>query len=107
MQGSDFIWYFADQECLSEVVLRPRRVVSHNELKREFIMAKQERYRSKLQELVARDWDVEAITARSRRLIEHGIPQKTLSKAEILANKAEILDRVQRRGEEYEYLSHS
>jgi len=89
------------------MILRPKNMVSHKKLKREFIMAKQEGYRSKLQELVARDWDVEAIAARSRRLIEQGIPKKTLSKAEILANKAEILDRVQRRGEEYEYLSHS
>ena len=70
-------------------------------------MAKQEVHRSKLQELVERDWDGEAIAARSQRLIEKGIPKKTLSKAEILANRAEILDRVQRRGEEYEYLSHS
>ena len=70
-------------------------------------MAKQEVHRSKLQELAARDWDREAIAARARRLIEQGIPKKTLSKAKILASKAEILDRVQRRGEEYEYLSHS
>jgi hypothetical protein len=76
-------------------------------MKGEFIMAKQEVYRSRLQELVERDWDVKAIAARSQRLIEKGIPQRTLSKAEILANKAAILDRVQRRGEEYEYLSHS
>ena len=70
-------------------------------------MAKEEVYRARLQELVERGWDVEAIAARSRRLIEKGIPQRTLSKAEILADKAAILDRVQRRGEEYEYLSHS
>ncbi len=70
-------------------------------------MVREERYRSKLQELIERDWDVKRIEARVKRLIKDGIPKKTLSRTEILANKAEILDRVQRRGEEYEYLSHS
>ena len=70
-------------------------------------MAKQGVHRSKLQELVERDWDVNSIKARVETLARDGIPQKTLSKAEILANKAEILDRIQRLGEEYEYLSHS
>jgi hypothetical protein len=70
-------------------------------------MAKQEIHRPKLQELVERDWDVKSIEARVKKLARDGIPKKTLSKAEILAKKKVILDRVQRRGEEYEYLSHS
>jgi hypothetical protein len=70
-------------------------------------MAKQEIHRPKLQELVERDWDVKSIEARVKKLARGGIPKKTLSKAEILAKKNGILDRVQRRGEEYEYLSHS
>jgi hypothetical protein len=70
-------------------------------------MAKQEIHRPKLQELVERDWDVKSIEARVKKLARDGIPKKTLSKAEILAKENEILDRVQRHGEEYEYLSHS
>ena len=61
----------------------------------------------KMQELVDRDWDTEAINAWFSKLNAEGIPRKTLLKEETIAGKEEILDRVQRRAEECEFLSHS
>ena len=61
----------------------------------------------KMQELVDRDWDTEAINAWFSKLNAEGIPRKTLLKEEIIASKEEVLDRVQRKGEECEYLSRS
>jgi C_GCAxxG_C_C family probable redox protein len=57
--------------------------------------------RARAQELAERAWDVPAIEARYRKLAEEGIPAKTLNRDEILAKKEQILDRVQKRGEEY------
>jgi C_GCAxxG_C_C family probable redox protein len=68
-------------------------------------MADYEALGTKVQELAERDWDMPAIEARYKRLAEEGIPRKTLNRDEILANKLEILDRVQRRGEEYNLLA--
>lgn len=52
-----------------------------------------------------RNWDEAAIRANFERLRTEGIPARDLSG---LADKRdEVLDRVQRRAEEYEYLSHS
>jgi C_GCAxxG_C_C family probable redox protein len=59
----------------------------------------------KLQELAGRQWDLKAIENRCKKLIEQGIPVKTLNRDEILANKTEILARVQRRGEEYNFFA--
>jgi hypothetical protein len=61
----------------------------------------------KIQELVDRDWDIEAINAWFGKLNTESIPRKTLLKKEIIAGKEEILDRVQRKAEECEFLSHS
>jgi C_GCAxxG_C_C family probable redox protein len=61
--------------------------------------------KARVQELAERDWDRPAIEARYRRLVEEGIPRKTLSRDEAWANRQEILDRVQRRGEEYNLLA--
>ena len=60
---------------------------------------------TKVQELAERDWDTPAIEARYRRLATEGIPRRRLDPAEVLADKEQILDRVQRRGEEYNYLA--
>lgn len=60
---------------------------------------------SRVQELAERDWDVPAIQARYRKLADMGIPKSVLARDEILANKQLILDRVQRRAEEYNYLA--
>jgi C_GCAxxG_C_C family probable redox protein len=67
-------------------------------------MANYEALKTRVQELAERVWDVPAIEARYKKLAAEGIPRKTLSRHEILANKRQILDRVQRRGEEYNFL---
>jgi C_GCAxxG_C_C family probable redox protein len=59
----------------------------------------------KVQELADRDWDVPVIEARIRKLSEEGIPKKELDPQEMSANKEQILDRVQRRAEEYNFIA--
>ncbi|HEX77587.1 MAG TPA: C_GCAxxG_C_C family protein [Dehalococcoidia bacterium] len=63
--------------------------------------------KARVQELTQRVWDLPAIKARYSRLAQEGIPRKTLHRDEIIAHKQEILERVQKRAEEYEFLSHS
>jgi len=59
----------------------------------------------RVDELAQRAWDVPTLEARYRKLAAEGIPKKTLNRDEILANKQQILDSVQRRGEEYNLLA--
>ena len=59
--------------------------------------------KNKVDELAKRDWDVAAIEARVKKMVKHGIPRKTLNPKEMLANKEQILDRVQLRAEEYNF----
>jgi C_GCAxxG_C_C family probable redox protein len=59
----------------------------------------------KFQELVERKWDLPAIESRCRTFKEKGIPRKALNAAEIIANRLQILNRVQRRGEEYNFFA--
>jgi C_GCAxxG_C_C family probable redox protein len=66
-------------------------------------MADYEALKAGVRELAQRVWNVPAIEARIKKLSEEGIPRKTLNRDEILANKQQILDRVQRRGEEYNF----
>jgi len=66
-----------------------------------------EQFRAKVQELADRGWDIPAIQARYEKLVKEGIPKKTLRKDELLANKEEILDRVQLRAEEYNLYAHN
>jgi hypothetical protein len=68
-------------------------------------MADYEALQARVQELAERIWDVPAIEARYKKLAAGGIPRKTLNRDEILANKEQLLDRVQRRGEEYNLLA--
>jgi C_GCAxxG_C_C family probable redox protein len=68
-------------------------------------MADYEALKARVQELAEREWDVPAIKARYKKLATEGIPKKALNRAEILANRQQILDRVQRRGEEYNFLA--
>jgi C_GCAxxG_C_C family probable redox protein len=68
-------------------------------------MADYDALRAKVQELSERDWDLPAIEARYKKLAAAGIPRKTLDRNEILADKQQILERVQRRGEEYNFLA--
>jgi hypothetical protein len=60
--------------------------------------------KSKLQELEQRQWDREAIEGRCRNMSRYGIPPKVLSRDTLLFNRQEILNRVQRRAEEYNYV---
>ena len=68
-------------------------------------MADDEALKAKVQELSERDWDIPAIEARHKKLVAVGIPRKTLKREEILANKQDILDRVQQRAEEYNFFA--
>jgi C_GCAxxG_C_C family probable redox protein len=68
-------------------------------------MADYEALKTRVQELTERIWDVPAIEARYKKLAVGGIPRKRLNRHVILADKQQILDRVQRRGEEYNFLA--
>jgi C_GCAxxG_C_C family probable redox protein len=69
------------------------------------MMADKEALREKLQELVDRKWDLPAVEARCRTIVAQGILAKKLNPNEILTNRQQILDRVQRRGEEYNFFA--
>jgi C_GCAxxG_C_C family probable redox protein len=58
----------------------------------------------KVDELAARKWDAAAIKARVRKLSANGIPRKKLDPQKMLADREKILDRVQLRAEEYNFI---
>lgn len=60
---------------------------------------------ARVEELSKRPWDVAAIESRLSKLGSAGIPQKVLNRDAILADREKILDRVQQRGEEYNFLA--
>ena len=60
--------------------------------------------KEKVDELAARAWDIPALEARIRKLSAEGIPKKKLDPKEMLANKEQILARVQLRAEEYNFI---
>jgi C_GCAxxG_C_C family probable redox protein len=60
--------------------------------------------KARVQELAQRDWDAPALEARVKKLAAEGIPKKKLDPQEMLAHKGKILDRVQRRAEEYNFV---
>ena len=60
--------------------------------------------KKKVDELAARVWDIPAIEARIRKMSRNGIPRKNLTAKEWKAKKEEVLDRVQRRAEEYNFI---
>ena len=68
-------------------------------------MADYEALQARVEELAEREWDTPAIEARVRALLAEGIPADTRDRQEIVANKEQILDRVQRRGEEYNLIA--
>lgn len=70
-------------------------------------MADVKALKKRVQELAEKVWDTETIKTWFNKLHREDIPRKTLLREEIIANKDQILDRVQRKGEECEYLSHS
>jgi C_GCAxxG_C_C family probable redox protein len=67
-------------------------------------MADSTALKKKADELGERQWDAATIEARVRRLSEEGIPRKKLDPKELMAKKEEILDRVQLRAEEYNFI---
>jgi hypothetical protein len=60
--------------------------------------------KKKVDELAERVWDVKGIKARVNKMVREGIPRKKLDPKELLAKKSEILDRVQLRAEEYNFI---
>ena len=70
-------------------------------------MADYEALKARVQELAEKAWDAPAIEAWFKKLTAEDIPKKTPLKDEIIANKEQILERIQRQGEECEFLSHS
>ena len=63
--------------------------------------------RERVHELAARAWDVQAIEARYRALLAKGIPRLALDPKTVITQARTILDRIQRKAEEYEYLGHN
>jgi C_GCAxxG_C_C family probable redox protein len=68
-------------------------------------MADYEALKKRVDELAARDWDEAGLQAKVKKLAAEGIPKKTLNRDEVLANREQILDRVQRRAEEYNFIA--
>jgi hypothetical protein len=60
--------------------------------------------KKKVDELAEREWDTAGIQARVRKMVANGIPRKKLDPKEMLAKKSQILDRVQLRAEEYNFI---
>jgi C_GCAxxG_C_C family probable redox protein len=60
--------------------------------------------RKRVAELAVAARDVPAIEARVRKLMAKGLPRKKLDPKKALASKERILDRVQRRAEEYNFI---
>jgi C_GCAxxG_C_C family probable redox protein len=61
--------------------------------------------KTKVTELSEREWDFETIKARIRKLESEGIPKKTLDPEKVRKDKQQILDRVQRHAEEYNFIA--
>lgn len=60
--------------------------------------------KKKVEELAVRKWDEAGIQARIDKMRAEGIPRKNLKPEELLANREQILDRVQARAEEYNFM---
>ena len=70
-------------------------------------MADYSALKKKTNELAERVWDMPAIEARVKKMYAEGIPRKKLEPKNVLTGKGQILDRVQRRAEEYNYFFHN
>lgn len=68
-------------------------------------MADYEALKARVQELADRAWNLAAIESRYKKLAAEGIPGKKLDRNQMLSGKQQILDRVQRRAEEYNLLA--
>ena len=67
-------------------------------------MSEPDPIRKRQEKLGDRQWPIADIEARFNRLVQSGIPPKTLDREKMLREKEAILDRVQRRAEDYCYL---
>jgi len=70
-------------------------------------MGNPEFWKKRVSDLAERAWEVETIRARLDHLQQNGFSPKPLDWKTFRTNRDEVLDRVQRRAEEYEYLTHS
>jgi C_GCAxxG_C_C family probable redox protein len=61
--------------------------------------------KKKVEELAERTWDAPAIEDRVKKLLMEGIDRKTMNQREILSSKQAILNRIQQRGEEYNFIA--
>ncbi|MFH1490592.1 MAG: C-GCAxxG-C-C family protein [Pseudomonadota bacterium] len=68
-------------------------------------MGEREALKARVLELSEREWDVPGIEARFKKLASEGIRRKSLDRVEMLTDKDQILDRVQRRAEEYNFIT--
>jgi len=70
-------------------------------------MSKPESWQNRIPDLVDRAWNMETIRKRLEDLRRTGFGSKEIDWTAKQANRLEVLDRVQLRAEEYEYLTHS
>ena len=70
-------------------------------------MSESNDWKNRVQNLAERNWDVETIRKRLKNLQQKGFGQENLNLGDLQDNREAVLDRVQRRAEEYEYLTHS
>jgi len=70
-------------------------------------MGKSSSWQNRVKDLAGRTWEAETIRKRLDNLRSNGFGSKELDWAALQDSRTELLDRVQRRAEEYEYLTHS
>ena len=70
-------------------------------------MSQSNSWQNRVQGLADRTWEVETIRKRLNNLRRKGFGPKDLDWAALQDSRQEVLDRVQRRAEEYEYLTHN
>jgi C_GCAxxG_C_C family probable redox protein len=70
-------------------------------------MKKSNFWQNRVQDLAERTWEVETIRKRLDNLRQNGFGSKDLDWKSLQANRLEVLERVQSRAEEYEFLTHS
>jgi len=70
-------------------------------------MSSQKTLQKRVADLTERSWPVSDIRARLKNLRQNGFGTEHLDWAAMQANREQVLDRVQLRAEEYEYLTHS
>jgi C_GCAxxG_C_C family probable redox protein len=63
--------------------------------------------KTRVDELAERTWDIDAIHSRYQKLVKYGMPSPKMDRDQLIANRGEILARIQRHAEEYNYLAHN